>query len=529
MKIAIFPDNSLRFALANKSPGWKWVNTGFTVPQNAWSHIVWTYDAEGPAGGQLQVYVNGEMLFARAGTGPIGDRQPQVNELRIGGRQTGPWSFHGLIDEVRLYSQSLSEDDIKDLLLLPPSLAGHWAFDELSWTGSEGDVKDKSGHGNHGISKGAAQTVALGQVGRAGEFDGISGFVHISDHESLRMTTALTVTAWVKPDVQNTHRMILNKEGEYEIALFPDHSLRFALANRTPGWRWVNTGITLPQNAWSHIAWTYDAEGPDGSQLQVYVNGKKVFAKDGAGPIGDRQPKANELRIADRQAGPWFFHGVIDDVRLFNRSLTEEEVKIIFEEATDVVSGLLRVKSASSDLDLTTNLGSSYAPPILSKTIYEDAEDETITGWQVYGDGSVVNEKDISGNRIISTQATLAGDPFRLGLGDGSDWNNSNEFIAYFAILMEEEAALYFRVDTSDGEKFLCYRPGTEYIDIGNNVICFGLGIEPDGQWHAITRNLADDLAKAIPDSTLISIKDFYVFGSMKLDNLMLLKGNEID
>ena len=76
--------------------------------------------------------------------------------------------------------------------------------------------------------------------------------------------------------------------------------------------------------------------------------------------------------------------------------------------------------------------------------------------------------------------------------------------------LWRKGAAVYFRVETSDGEKFICYRPGDgQAIDEGDNVICFGLGIEPDGQWHAITRNLADDLELAIPDSLLISIKDF--------------------
>ena len=118
----------------------------------------------------------------------------------------------------------------------------------------------------------------------------------------------------------------------------------------------------------------------------------------------------------------------------------------------------------------------------------------------------------------------LLGDPFRLGLDDQSDWNNAEEFTASFAISIEEEAAVYFRIDTTDGEKYLCYRPGGEAIEVSDTVICFGLGIEADGQWHAITRNLAADLAEAIPTGTLKSIMDFYVYGSAKLDNLMLTR-----
>ena len=115
----------------------------------------------------------------------------------------------------------------------------------------------------------------------------------------------------------------------------------------------------------------------------------------------------------------------------------------------------------------------------------------------------------------------------RLGLEDGRDWDITQEFTAKFTIIMEEAAAVYFRVETSEDEKFLCYRPGSESIDIGDNVVCFSLGIESDEQWHAIYRDLAQDLDQAIPNTTLLAVKDFYVFGNVKLDNLMLLKADD--
>ena len=215
----------------------------------------------------------------------------------------------------------------------------------------------------------------------------------------------------------------------------------------------------------------------------------------------------------------------MDDVRIYNRALEGSEINQIHNEA--FVSSSLMAKQDQTVTFESLQLmgGESNGDSFLSQTIYEDAEDGSIAGWQPYGDGSVVNLEDTSGNRIISTETTLGGDPFRLGLEDESDWNNSEEFTAYFAILMEkEEAAVYFRVETSEGEKFLCYRSGTESIDISDSLLCFGLGIEADGQWHAITLDLASDLDQAMPNTTLISIKDFYVFGSVKLDDLMLVK-----
>ena len=211
----------------------------------------------------------------------------------------------------------------------------------------------------------------------------------------------------------------------------------------------------------------------------------------------------------------------LDDIRIYNVILSETLIRERVSEGLADVALLVHRGNPFSK-----NSTRSLALPILSRTIYEDAEDGTINGWSVYGDGNVLNIEDRSGNRIISTEAALVGDPFRLGLEDESDWNNSEEITAYFAILMEEEVAVYFRVHTTEGEKYLCYQSGAGTIDFNDTVICFGLGIEPDGQWHTVTRNLADDLKQAIPSTTLISVKDFYVFGSVKLDDLMLIKYN---
>ena len=88
---------------------------------------------------------------------------------------------------------------------------------------------------------------------------------------------------------------------------------------------------------------------------------------------------------------------------------------------------------------------------------------------------------------------------------------------------MEEDAAVYFRVDTTEGEKYLCYRPGQDLIQVDGPVLCFGLEIDPDGQWHTISRDLAEDLRTALPSSQILSVKDFYVFGSIKVDDLKLI------
>ena len=168
-------------------------------------------------------------------------------------------------------------------------------------------------------------------------------------------------------------------------------------------------------------------------------------------------------------------------------------------------------------------LPTAEAPVITgSGTVYEDAEDGTIDGWFVYGEGKVTNVVEDSGNRVIATEGSVTGDPFRLGVADHRDWNNTQEFSAAFTLLMEDYAAVYFRINTTAGEKYLCYRPGPDACETSGNVIIFGLGVEADGQWHTLSRDLANDLGTALPSAKILAVKDFYVYGSLKLDDLML-------
>ena len=159
-----------------------------------------------------------------------------------------------------------------------------------------------------------------------------------------------------------------------------------------------------------------------------------------------------------------------------------------------------------------------------SVTVYEDAEDGTTLGWSPYGDGQILNVREPDGRRVIMTEGLMTGQPFRLGREDKSDWNNQEQFVTSFEILLDQEAAVYFRVDTSDGEIYLCYFSGIDSIEISDNGICHSLGIQADGQWHSITRDLAADLEHAFPGVQMIAVKDFYVFGSLKLDNLKLIR-----
>ncbi len=157
------------------------------------------------------------------------------------------------------------------------------------------------------------------------DFDGVDDYVAIADDPSLTMTNTMTMEAWINPDASaNANRMIINKEGEYEVALFSDDKIYWAFANTDPGWTWHDTGYTVTNGEWTHIAVVYD-----NGTVKTFVNGNVVDVYDGSGSIGDSYPVLNELRIGGRSNVPAgkFFDGQIDDVRIWNTARTQGDIQ----------------------------------------------------------------------------------------------------------------------------------------------------------------------------------------------------------
>jgi surface protein len=140
--------------------------------------------------------------------------------------------------------------------------------------------------------------------------------------------------AWVYPTAFNTNDMIINKEGEYEMGLL-NGELGMAIDNTSPDWNWVNSGVSLPLNQWSHIAATYDSAT---NLIIIYINGVAVHSTIGNGLITDTSPSANELWIGSRPSNnSSFFNGKINRVSIYNTAQTAIEIQN--QMNTCVISG----------------------------------------------------------------------------------------------------------------------------------------------------------------------------------------------
>ena len=153
---------------------------------------------------------------------------------------------------------------------------------------------------------------------RAGlRFDGVDDYVQIGDHPLLRGGTTLTMEAWINP-AGPQFGMILNKENAYEIARTADGFIWWAFWNTTT-WEWINTGVRVPENTWSHIAITYEV-----GNVKTYLNGTLMHTRSfGSGAI---TPTSTSFRIGTRELGGSFFWGAIDEVRIWNTARSAADI-----------------------------------------------------------------------------------------------------------------------------------------------------------------------------------------------------------
>jgi Concanavalin A-like lectin/glucanases superfamily len=150
------------------------------------------------------MYIDGVVQNLTEGSSPSGDPSSDAaSNLSIGNFDTsGPRTFNGLIDDVRIYNRALSPDEIKRLYItgaagklgvaanndsLAQGLVGYWTFDGKDMAGAMGITSartayDRSGNGNNGKYWNATNTPAVnGKLGQALEFDGSNNYVNISD------------------------------------------------------------------------------------------------------------------------------------------------------------------------------------------------------------------------------------------------------------------------------------------------------------------------------------------------------------
>ncbi len=223
----------------------------------------------------------------------------------------------------------------------------HWKMDEQSWDGSVDQVIDTGAGQNHGTAYGGATTVE-GKFNNAGTFDGVNDKVQVPHSSEIEFGTgSFSICLWVKASSQQvwSSSTILDKDysyhtsGLYRIAL-SDGYPRFQVQGSTSYEITAATRIT--DDSWYHIACVRDSED---LKIRIYVNGKEdataldetVLQNTNSGfPLSFGSPTLP----SPSQGDVLMYKGLIDDVRLYDIALSEDEILALFENRKNVLTWL---------------------------------------------------------------------------------------------------------------------------------------------------------------------------------------------
>ncbi len=158
------------------------------------------------------------------------------------------------------------------------------------------------------------------------------GYVDMGAPASLKVTDAITLEAWIKPEPQGQGSedvgTLINREGEYELLRFPDGTIRWALAVDSPNWLAINTHYHAKTGQWVHVALAYDKNDPDAA-VKTYINGNLFQASVASGAIGDfySNPDHSHFRVAGRTASDNHYAGMVDEVRVWDIARTQDQIR----------------------------------------------------------------------------------------------------------------------------------------------------------------------------------------------------------
>jgi len=218
---------------------------------------------------------------------------------------------------------------------LARSLVLYYPFDR----DEGGQVTDKSGKNNDGKVNGATWT-AQGRAGGAYDFDGVDDYMDAGNPPALQLTRDFTLAAWIRPERTQDSFGIITKGHGYpeqhrrgiEFMLGHDDTLSaYFWDESTRYFSGVVKERTVPRQEWTHVVLLHDSTLPE-HQMRAFINGVPCpmnYGYETVSSIPVVRNVAEPLRIGCMRAGVSQFKGRMDEVMIFNRALSAEEVKLL--------------------------------------------------------------------------------------------------------------------------------------------------------------------------------------------------------
>ena len=273
------------------------------------------------------------------------------------------------------------------------------------------DVTDHSGNGNNGSVNGATWT-ALGRYAGAYDFDGINDYINVSDSPSLDGFSKMTISMWVNLDslVDGTVRALISKRGRFNAENSYAAGFNFGAAAPCANeldFEISANGISNNVNCidkeiiswigqWHHAAFVFDSA--DIQNARIFIDGVERTLLQQTDIDAFLYNSLNNLIIGavNENLLTGFLDGRIDEVFVFNRDLTRQEINDIMNNNLCKAGNILR------SVNFATNLGNIILNPASTRNVVFNFSIEDSNGV-----GDILNNS-------AKARFTMAGEPDRF-------------------------------------------------------------------------------------------------------------------
>lgn len=322
--------------------------TGVNIPftDSLYHFLLFTYKENDT----IKYYVDNELVYYSVGSNMVSNNKP----IRLGTSNSPFWkSFEGIIDDIAIYNGVLDSSEITSLYTgtinqqpclssqLPVSLTNGM----LAWYPFCGNASDESGNGNNGSVSGATlSTDRFGNLNSAYSFNGSSNYIDVNDTVSLRLNnTDYSISFWTNLNAYGTGggTAFIYKRGPGSQNGWcigadqgtQDRLMLLVSGNVDP--RGYSTA-TLGLSDWHNVVVVYTLST---QELKFYIDGILDNTTTGVdnlyNPVGG-MPTPNSsctsvMRFGqDTEGNNYWLDGQLDDIGIWNRALTPNEVNILF-------------------------------------------------------------------------------------------------------------------------------------------------------------------------------------------------------
>ena len=308
---------------------------------NQWQFVCGTWD-----GSVMKFYQNGTLV---ATLNQAGTLIYNSENLLFGKRKDGNGNndyYMGKIDDIGIWNRALSQQEITNMYNgvnysdTCNAVSGSLVNGLVAYYPFCGNANDQTGNGNNGLVNEATLTTdRFGNANSAYSFDGVNDFISCLNNNIPMANSSRTFSAWfyLTPTSGYSDGYSLISYGTNS---FPDGRLNDVNINQNGIWYnahqyYASSSSSVNNtNSWNNLVVTYD--NTNISNIKIYFNGLLIpTTNNNIGNVSILNTLNTNVQFGkaiNQYASYFYFNGKIDDIGIWNRALTQQEITQLYNQ-----------------------------------------------------------------------------------------------------------------------------------------------------------------------------------------------------